>query len=217
MAFLFRMTGFEISGIFGCAAGLRCPIKSSGLRCSLILSTAAHKTLCFICHRQRRAFWPKARDLLCSQAAAGSKRSMKTQREPPIKGSSLCVVRMTGFEISGIFGCAAGLRCPIKSSGLRCSLILSTAAHKTLCFICHRQRRAFWPKARDLLCSQAAAGSKRSMKTQREPPIKGSSLCVVRMTGFEPAASCSQSKRSTKLSHIRLSLLLYTTSCKKSI
>ena len=27
---------------------------------------------------------------------------------------------------------------------------------------------------------------------------------VVRMTGFEPAASCSQSKRSTKLSHIRL-------------
>ena len=26
---------------------------------------------------------------------------------------------------------------------------------------------------------------------------------LVRMTGFEPAASCSQSKRSTKLSHIR--------------
>ena len=94
LAFLFRMTGFEIGGIFGCAAGLRCPKKSSGLRCSLIFSTAAHKTLCFICLRQRRAFWPKARDLLCSQAAAGSKRSMKTQREPPIKGSSLCVVRV---------------------------------------------------------------------------------------------------------------------------
>ena len=27
---------------------------------------------------------------------------------------------------------------------------------------------------------------------------------MVRMTGFEPAASCSQSKRSTKLSHIRI-------------
>ena len=26
---------------------------------------------------------------------------------------------------------------------------------------------------------------------------------LVRMTGFEPAASCSQSKRSTKLSHVR--------------
>ena len=29
-------------------------------------------------------------------------------------------------------------------------------------------------------------------------------IFLVRMTGFEPAASCSQSKRSTKLSHIRL-------------
>ena len=51
-------------GILGCAAGLRCPIKSSGLRFPLILSTAAHKTPCCICHWQRRAFWPKASTLL---------------------------------------------------------------------------------------------------------------------------------------------------------
>ena len=39
------------------------------------------------------------------------------------------------------------------------------------------------------------------------------------MTGFEPAASCSQSKRSTKLSHIRIfsSLVLYTTFREKAI
>ena len=42
---------------------------------------------------------------------------------------------------------------------------------------------------------------------------------MVRMTGFEPAASCSQSKRSTKLSHIRLSRinLLYMNCVKKAI
>ena len=43
----------------------------------------------------------------------------KKQREPPKRGSSLCVVRMTGFDVSGIFGFAAGLRCPIKSADLR--------------------------------------------------------------------------------------------------
>ena len=31
-------------------------------------------------------------------------------------------------------------------------------------------------------------------------------LFLVRTTGFEPAASCSQSKRSTKLSHVRISI-----------
>ena len=53
----------------------------------------------------------------------------------------------------------------------------------------------------------------RQRKTQREPPTRGSSLCVVRTTGFEPAASCSQSKRSTKLSHVRIigsQAVLYT-------
>ena len=35
-------------------------------------------------------------------------------------------------------------------------------------------------------------------------------LFLVRMTGFEPAASCSQSKRSTKLSHIRIMMILLT-------
>ena len=52
---------------------------------------------------------------------------------------------------------------------------------------------------------------KSTQKTQRELPTRGSSLCVVRMTGFEPAASCSQSKRSTKLSHIRLCKTVTTT------
>ena len=33
-------------------------------------------------------------------------------------------------------------------------------------------------------------------------------VVLVRMTGFEPAASCSQSKRSTKLSHIRIPVSL---------
>ncbi len=54
--------------------------------------------------------------------------------------------------------------------------------------------------------------------TETEPP-KGSSLFVVRMTGFEPAASCSQSKRSTKLSHIRICLqqsVLYRTETKNA-
>ena len=36
------------------------PIKSSGLRFPSILSTAAPKTPCCICHRQRSAFSPKA-------------------------------------------------------------------------------------------------------------------------------------------------------------
>ena len=38
------------------------------------------------------------------------------------------------------------------------------------------------------------------------------STYVVRTTGFEPAASCSQSKRSTKLSHVRV----YSVKSKKS-
>ena len=40
--------------------------------------------------------------------------------------------------------------------------------------------------------------------TEKSPkPTKADFGLLVRMTGFEPAASCSQSKRSTKLSHIR--------------
>ena len=46
----------------------------------------------------------------------------------------------------------------------------------------------------------------------------GQPVVLTRMTGFEPAASCSQSKRSTKLSHVRLSIhfLLLHCRCKRS-
>ena len=100
------------------------------------------------------------------------------------------------------------LRCPIKSSGLRFPLILSTAATRSPRCICRRQRSARSPKANALLCSQDAAKRNQSYKQKDPDPAKADSGSLVRTTGFEPAASCSQSKRSTKLSHIRIYLFI---------
>ena len=109
------------------------------------------------------------------------------------------MVRMTGFEPA-----ASLLRCPISSLPTQRLRQLSTAATRSTPLSRHRRWSSRSPKASTLLCSQEAADPSRQQKTKREPPTRDGSLFVVRMTGFEPAASCSQSKRSTKLSHIRI-------------
>ena len=109
----------------------------------------------------------------------------------------------TGQFHCGILGFAAGLRCPISSLPTERLRQLSTAAPKCLSFICHRQRTSILPKASALLCSQDAA-DRTKHQNQKRIHLNEVDSFLVRMTGFEPAASCSQSKRSTKLSHIRV-------------
>ncbi len=96
------------------------------------------------------------------------------------------------------------LRCPVCALTLlrlRCTQTAATHSGRlapppaALPSLPQSRKPALFAECRSLQLS--------SRKTQREPPARGSSLCVVRTTGFEPAASCSQSKRSTKLSHVR--------------
>ncbi len=95
------------------------------------------------------------------------------------------------------------LRCPISSLSKDRLRQLSPAATRSPPFTCLWQRSARSPKASALLCSQAAAKYNLLDKQKSPDTTKAVSGLLVRMTGFEPAASCSQSKRSTKLSHIR--------------
>ena len=97
----------------------------------------------------------------------------------------------------GILGYAAGLRCPISSLPTERLRQLSTAAHKPLCCICHRQRRVVWPKAGTLLCSQDATYASAQHKNAKRTAPWGSSLYVVQVARLELAASCSQSRRAT--------------------
>ena len=83
------------------------------------------------------------------------------------------MVRMIGFEISGIFGFAAGLRWARSSLPTERLRQLSTVAPKCLSFICHRQRTSILPKASTLLCSQAAAGPMQPYENKKRTDPKG--------------------------------------------
>ena len=53
-------------------------------------------------------------------------------------------------------------------------------------------------------CRKGTISCRRKKKSISEEML----FFLVRTTGFEPAASCSQSKRSTKLSHVRINIEL---------
>ena len=95
----------------------------------------------------------------------------------------------------GILGCAATLRCP-KLSARFASTILTAAPFRTP-LIRHRRQSCSMPKAGT--CFDRSMQIKFCTQTKREEPLlcRVSSLFMVGVTGLEPAASCSQSRRAT--------------------
>ena len=88
---------------------------------------------------------------------------------------------------------------------LHCSFALHTRPGR---FLCHRQRGRVSPWSLTLRRDrQEAAGSTQTTANEKEKSASSGHafLFLVGVTGFEPAASWSRTKRSTELSHTPLS------------
>ena len=204
-----RTTGFEISGIFGYAAGLRCPISSLPTKRQRQLSTAATRSAPLPPPPAAVASLPQSKYLALVSRCRRLQSLMQRKRSRFRKSGFWIFGPDDRIRTCGIFGYAAGLRCPIKSSHL--THFLDFIDRYTKMLVLHLPLAAdkhFAQSKRLTLLASCRRFNQAAEKTQRELPTRGSSLCVVRTTGFEPAASCSQSKRSTKLSHVRILIKL---------
>ena len=102
------------------------------------------------------------------------------------------------------------LRCP-KSATLVTSLPILTAAPFRTPFICHRQRSYSMPGPSQLVRDKQETAEICLCNKKKENYHNGNLLFLVGVTGFEPMASWSRTKRDTKLRHTPKFMLNYYT------
>ena len=133
-----------------------------------------------------------------------TRRKAHLVEKPTSRNLSVFLVRTTGFEPA-----ASSASPPVCGARYllcrRSGCVSHRPLHQNACpSSATGSGQAFCPKQVPCFACKLPQTNLGSEKHKENHPQGGSSLCVVRTTGFEPAASCSQSKRSTKLSHVRI-------------